>query len=212
MGYPAVTQQLTNLKHLSDRLEGQKLGVYHDYAREVKGLSSLPTLKHLLDQIDGKKGRVVIDDYRRIFARCPQKLRFDLLAELEQFGWHFLDLKLRAHIGELSQLQKMTLLTASSPIKFELKPVPRAERPLEERQRQTRKAAAVSRIIRTKNADSKARELAELKESLKKGGRSTSAKALAAHANEQGIKTTRGGEWSASSVRRVLKRIEESTK
>lgn len=209
--YPAARQQILNLKHLADRLEGQNLGVSHDYAREVESLDSLPVLKNLLEQVDGKNARVVIDDYRRIFARCPQHLRSDLFTELEHYGWHFIDLKLTHHLGDLHLVQKVALLSATSPIRFQLEPIPRRQRPLQERRDQTHMASIVSQVVRTKNADKKAHELAELKKRLKKSGQPITARAIAEQANLESLETTRGNEWTASSVARALKRIDETT-
>lgn len=208
----AAKRQIENLKLFWERHNLQDRPYVFDYARKIEGLSALPNLKHALDVVNGKNGRLIIDDCRRIFAHCSKNLRVGLFKEMAEYGEHFADLRTGRQLANLSNVDRAILLNAMSPISFQLEPSSQKQRPLEERQRQTRKAAAVSRIIRTKNANAKARELADLKESLKKDNRSVSAKIVAEKANEQGMKTTRGEKWSANSVRRALKRIEGATK
>lgn len=69
------------------------------------------------------------------------------------------------------------------------------------------KGRAGSLAVRQDKADRRAADLAPVVAEIKAAGL-TSLRQIAANMNEQGIRTPRGGEWSASQVRDLLARVE----
>jgi DNA invertase Pin-like site-specific DNA recombinase len=67
----------------------------------------------------------------------------------------------------------------------------------------TPEARAASLRTRQERSKAKARDLAPIIEELKAAG-ATSLRQIAAGLNAKGIKTARGGEWSAGQVQRLL--------
>ena len=66
--------------------------------------------------------------------------------------------------------------------------------------------ARAAAVAKRERADSRAADLAATIKALQEAGK-TSLRAIAAGLNEQGITASRGGEWSAVQVMRVLDRI-----
>lgn len=69
------------------------------------------------------------------------------------------------------------------------------------------RGVAASAAVRGSAAGKSARELAPVLTEIQEGG-CTSLRAIAAELNRRGIPTSRGGEWSAAQVSRVLDRVE----
>jgi|GEM_PF-3416466 len=208
--HEAARQQLINL-NAYQRAEGiENVKVAFDYAREVKNLDALPDLKYFLDRAKGRPTKIIIDDYRRIFHRCPIPARQELLNELLKYGPHFADMRLKLTLGGLDNAGRALLLNDTGPVKFQLEPTPPQRRPSSKmfRKKQTSAATMASQKTRNLNADKKAKELSELKQRLAQKNLRPTLAEIAKAANEEGLKTTRGGNWTTSSVQRVLKRIE----
>lgn len=179
-----------------------------DYARKVDDLSSLPVLKELLKVSMTQNARFITDDFRRIFARCPLDNRIALLNEIREHGQHFKDLRTRQSITELSDNLVRSIVLHQGPVRFQLPGTNKKTEPTAKGRRQTALATAVSRRARAYMADMKAEELAKLREELSSADHTPTLKQIADEANARGIQTTRGKDWSAASVQRQLKRLE----
>ena len=182
--------------------------VLFDYSRQVNDLSSLPILKGLLE-ISAKQGRgFYTDDFRRIFSRCPLDNRITLLNEIRENGQHFKDLRTGRSITEFSDNQARSIVFHEGPVRFQIAGEPEKTEPTAKGRRQTALATAVSRRMRGRVADKKAEELSKLREELSSADHTPTLKEIADEANARGVQTTRGKDWSASSVQRQLKRLE----
>lgn len=181
---------------------------WFDYARKVDGLSSLPVLKELLEASKTMDARLITDDFRRIFSRCPLDNRIALLNEIREHGRHFKDLRTRQSITELSDSLVRSIVLHEGPVRFQLPGTNKKTEPTAEGRRQTAPATAVSKRIRGHVADKKAEELAKLREELSSADHTPTLKQIADEANARGIQTTRGKDWSVASVQRQLKRLE----
>ena len=89
-----------------------------------------------------------------------------------------------------------------------MEPCPSRQQSLLERRWQTAKAIEESIKVRGERADEKALALAEIFMSLKTADHGPTYQQIAEEANRQGIRTTRGNDWSAATVYRSLKRFE----
>lgn len=70
-----------------------KREVYYDYARVVRGLSSIPKLRALLEASTERQAGFLTDDFRRIFSRCALEKRNLLHDEICELGDYFIDLR-----------------------------------------------------------------------------------------------------------------------
>ena len=63
----AARQQIRNLRHLAQNLPNKPhLRMYHDYARTITTLSSLPVLKNLLERAKERNAVIFSEDLRSI--------------------------------------------------------------------------------------------------------------------------------------------------
>ena len=207
-------QQLANLRHAFTSTKSEKLLLVHDFAPIIWDLSSLPGLKAGLKLSRNTRKRVIIDDYRRIFTKCPNANKVDLLKELQSFGSALVDLRTGRPIGELTHELSKYILLAEAPIRFQFAPSQRTPRSLNVLRLDTAAANKASAKSRSKAADDLATQLAGLRDEIMNDAPKVTYKQIANAANAQGLTTTRGGLWTASSVHRALKRLgrdEQST-
>ncbi len=206
----AARQQVRNLYFAAEKLTGkQEFLSLHDYARKVPNIDALPKLKSLLIRAKVTNTTIYIDTYLRLFAKCPLLNRQQLFKDLQEYSGHFRDLHSKEDIGSLSAIIKVRMLTAESPVNFALQSAPRSFQSPKKKLEQTRKATQASQVVRSGAADSKARELNDLRDVLNTETDVVSMSELARIANERGLKTSTGGGWSNSTVQRALKRLTE---
>jgi hypothetical protein len=209
--HTGARQQFANLKLVADHF-GQKINrVHFDYCRHVAGLASLPKLSVLLEQARATDGLVVVDDFRRVFTKIPSVSRASFWDEIEQFASNFLDIRTRERLSEKSNLGVVQLLTSQSPCRFVIS---KKSATLNEadRRAQTRAAGLASVKARGASADTSAIAVRELFETLSFNGQRVKLGDLAAHANTLGLRTSRGRQWTSSSVHRALKRVPEKAR
>ncbi|KAJ30995.1 hypothetical protein PM01_08760 [Sulfitobacter pontiacus 3SOLIMAR09] len=205
----AAQQQIRNLMFAAETITGKReFTPAYDYAREVRGLDSLPALKSLLDKARKANATIFIDTFIRLFSNCPNEGRIRLLKELRDYSGHFKDIHSGEDIGSLSDKNLIRLVNAMSPVKFTLESRPQSPRRPDEKREQTKKATQASQAARTEAATQKSRELQSLKAELLKHQTGLTNADLAREANERGLLTTRRSKWSAASVNRALKRLD----
>ncbi|TMV07533.1 hypothetical protein FGK63_08660 [Ruegeria sediminis] len=206
--HPASRQQVANLKAFVDAMNWVDVPVVFDYARTVPSLSALPNLEQSLERAREQSNTVMIDDFRRIFSNCPRERRVDLYSRLMGYGGFFRDIQTRKDIGDLGRNYVSMMLTTDPRRYLKIVTPPSPSRSLEERRDQTRNATQASVETRARSADQKAAGLQKLRESLEKEEGKVSLNRLAQAANDAGVKTTRGGKWTAANVGRTLKRLD----
>ena len=206
---PAAQQQVSNLFLTAEKATGERSFKHsYDYAREVRGLASLPALKALLNKAKDAKATIFIDTFIRLFARCPTEDRVKFLNELQEYSGSFKDIHTGQDIGSLSSANKYRILTALPPVKFVLESHPQSPRRPDEKREQTKKATQASQEARAEAANLKASELHGLKAELLQNRDGITNADIAREANERGLTTTRRSKWSAASVARALKRLD----
>lgn len=180
-----------------------------DYCRKPKNLDSLPQLAKALSEARRAGISVLIDDFRRLFAHvADREQRMLLYDQLKPYGDIFYSIRTQGKLSELSEHQLLFHLSASPPIRYSVEPCPSRQQSLLERRWQTAKAIEESIKVRGERADEKALALAEIFMSLKTADHGPTYQQIAEEANRQGIRTTRGNDWSAATVYRSLKRFE----
>jgi hypothetical protein len=208
--YPARRDQIDNL---TSEFEARGITDYKlafERVPKVEGLQSLPTLIWLLERAAREQSFVVVDHIGRIFYRCPVNLRGRLRGELQPY----LPL-IREVARECQQASTRTreelraLLRISEPVRFRKTPRMRRERSTDELAHQTAAARAVSANTRARWADTQAKLLQILRGELLETNDRVTYRLLADEANRRGIKTTRGNNWSAATVKRALDRLKQ---
>lgn len=185
-----------------------KREVYYDYARVVRGLSSIPKLRALLEASTERQAGFLTDDFRRIFSRCALEKRNLLHDEICELGDYFIDLRTRKAFNALSKdFRLKQIVFHQGPVSFRLKEQEEKAAPTVKGRLQTQRATKVSRLVRGKMADQKAEELAALRDELERENQAVTLSAIAEEANTRGIMTTQGNSWSPATVQRALKRF-----
>ncbi|SMO80502.1 hypothetical protein SAMN06265173_11527 [Thalassovita litoralis] len=191
---------------VQERLPDQVCRYYCDYRRRVRSLSDLPRLRAVLTVAREVDAPVFIDDFSRVFARCETiEGAVALVEELRALGGRFYDLK-RGKVfvdltqGELGDLLKLALG------RIGLEGVRKARGA--SGNAQTAKATQMSLRVRRIRADRVAEALLKLRDRLREEHGAVGLRQLAEAANLEGLRTSRGGMWSVSTVQRSLKRLE----
>jgi len=205
----AAGQQIRNFRHAMKSLESDiSPMVFYDYSRTRTKLIHLPKLEGMLTRVKDNGGIILIDDFRRFFVKCDLKQRQNLFNELSSYAGHLRDFRTSKDIGDLSHAVARNILEVESPLQFSMVKASRLTMSADEKHQQTRKATRASQSVRADAANQKARELHMLKVELLKAREAITDTELASEAKKKGLTTTRGGQWSSSSVKRALKRIE----
>lgn len=213
--HPAASQQIANLRGYWDGLkrETKPPPVVHDYRRKITGLSSLPSLSHALATVKASgQGAIVMDNIARLISACDEEQQLGLFNELIDYGDHLVGLRQGGYLSRMNEIQLTMLASGRETTRYTYGGKRRrTSMTKQDRLKQTTEATAASRIARGQAADEKARELDAVREDLSQEHRKPSLKMIAEAANDRGITTTRGGNWSSSTVGRSLKRLDETT-
>lgn len=213
--HPAARQQLHNLRHFRSKVSEQagrevELRFGYDSARKVEGLARLPMLQTMLEDAVNSDTRVVIDDIRRIFARCVFEKRSDLFADLDRYGSFLYEMRTGKLLADATEVGKALLLYAEPPIKYQFAPTPRRPRSANDLRAQTAAANEASARSRAQVADELSAQLAEIRDRIMRDAGKVTLRQVTDAANAQGMTTSRGGLWTISSVQRALKRQQGS--
>ncbi|QFT62690.1 hypothetical protein FIU91_07100 [Roseivivax sp. THAF30] len=202
--HPAVRRQVNNLEAWHKQAGQSRHAEWtFDYARRIRCLDDLPRLSKRL-----ARGEVVVmDDLGRLFRPCSDLIAArDLLEGLYPHVDRLVGLRQRSAFSGLTQKAALDLLLGAQDPRFVLTKNTRSSLPAVSRL-STEEANAASGRARKKAADEKALALAELRDRLIASGAAPSFSQLARHANEEGLRTTRGNEWRGDTVFRALKRL-----
>ena len=204
--HPGARQQIANLRTMTAWDTNPRFSF--DYSRKIRELpSSLPRLHKALLAAQERGTLIIMDDFCRLFSHAED--RAALWCQLLPFGEHLVQLRAKQKLSSVSEIQRIAILSARPPIKCVIGST-REERPLVERQEQTRRATRVSAVARKRQADGKAKELAEVRTELQETQDKVTLQEIANTANERGLQTTRGKTWSAATVQRALKRLDDN--
>lgn len=181
-----------------------------DYARQVRTLDDLPNLKAVLETFrQVGKSVVSVPDLTLIFRKANLDDRLRLLREIEAYDAHIVDVSRGGRrISALRKKEVYAILT------YRVTGMPtRQTRTASSNTTTIKKAAGkankVSAISRGRRADAAAKKLAQIRDKFAADGVDCSMTAIAKEANRAGLRTTRGNDWTASTVGRALRRLEK---
>lgn len=198
--HPAAKAQLALINRLVSLDPQIKPKVVFDYARSVEGLRSLPQLAYVLARLQGFDGpKVRLDDLSRLFRIAEMRDRERLLKELQVYGSILFSLKHRKTLSEFSTNEIHNLILHAEKSKSPAQ---------QQRAGDTANARAASINSRKSRSIAVARQLQALKNELLQREVPAVNQNVADEANARGIRTTRGGKWTAQNVDRMLKSLE----
>ncbi|WP_170333259.1 hypothetical protein [Ruegeria arenilitoris] len=198
--HPAAKAQLALIDRIASLNPRIKAEVVFDYARSVEGLHSLPRLEKVLaslNDVDGVKVR--LDDLSRLFRIAKMGDRERLLEELQVFGSSLYSVKHKKTLSNFStgEIHNLILHAEKSNLPAQ-----------QERAGDTANARAASLNSRKGKSIAVAKQLQAVKNELLRREVSAVNQNVADEANARGIRTTRGGKWTAQNVDRMLKSLE----
>ncbi|SDL34002.1 recombinase family protein [Aliiruegeria lutimaris] len=204
-------QQILNLMAFADRHDIVISRLTFDHSRSIRGWSSFVELDRQLESCRAAdSGTVVIDDLNRLFRAHTVEQRHDVLGGLQPYRRHLFCVRQGCLLDNIDHHEMLAVLR--SPDRGKWSYAPRKSRLTEDEKRdQTRRAVIASRKARSATADARARELAAVRDEMIAAGETPTLTAIAEEANRRGLRTARNNQWTATSVARMLKRLEDGT-
>jgi len=151
---------------------------------------------------------LLLDDLSRLFRGCPSTAaRHALIRELEPHACQLVGLRQGGNLGNLSNSQIALLASGQLDPRYRYAASSKTTRNVEDGIAQTKAAKIASLRARRQAADAKAQELQTIRDALQTQSSRVTNKMIADRANEQGLRTTRGGLWRPDTVARQLKRV-----
>lgn len=205
--YPARRDQFENLNFAASAIGDADHKIFVEKRRNVDCLNDLPVLAACLRRAVEDHDKVVIDDLRRLFRAVPLLKRQAFLKSLLPFKSLLWELRCDGRsLGQFRRDDLRELLEITKPVRFRMGK-DTGDTPASNRHSlQTHAARAVSIQRRTMTANLNAKRIATLRAEMVEQGASTTLRSIAAEANDRGLQTSRGGMWSASSIKRALDR------
>lgn len=202
---PEVKPQVQKIERFVGSPGDKRIHWVFEYCRKAQSLDDLPNLKSILTGLSTRQGSaVLIDDAARIFKIVDRSNVKNILACLSDPKNKLFDLEAGKLVSEFSNYQQGHLIYTSK------KPVePILHAPSGRYNTEMRNAQRFSRAVRAQMAQRSARPVFDLKQKLEMDGTKISFSELARQANAQGLKTTRGSDWSGKAVQRALARYAE---
>lgn len=187
--------QLEVLDDLRSAHPEHEVKIVADYSREVTCLGDLEKLVGILSKLkNAGQGLVFVDDLHRIFRRTPQPARSELLSQMRSYGEHLLSIRHGKKLSDFSEREVRGLLCAEH-----VKP-----RAIPREGNDTTRATSASAALRSNGMRENARKLTIVKDDLERTHARATFQMIADKANESGLRTTRGLEWTRQSVQRTL--------
>jgi hypothetical protein len=211
--YPARQDQIENVSLAMEAVGGspEEMTIVIEKSPQITGLRSLPKLARCLAaELKGDK-QVFIDDMRRVFYSCPIAHRRTLFEEIWPFAPIIFEVaRSGSALSTRTKSEMIALLLVDRPVRYRAVPKERLQLSESARKRQTRIARYQSARSRAATADRKATQLNALKSEMLATQAQVTNKALADEANERGLKTTRGNDWTPATVKRTLDRLRQA--
>ncbi len=199
--HPAAKAQLALIDRIVSLNPRIKAEVVCDYARSVEGLRSLPRLEKVLASLKGVDDvNVRLDDLSRLFRKAKMRDRERLLEELQVYGSSLYSVKHMKTLSKFSTSEIHNLVLHAEKSIFPAQ---------QERAGDTAHARAASIISRKGKSIAVAKQLQAVKDELLRKKVPAVNQSVADEANARGIRTTRGGKWTAQNVDRMLKSLEQ---
>lgn len=209
---PGARQQLLMIDNYAKKNGLRVVEVVWEYVRQAKRPRDFAVLFRLLEHGRSEQNPpvVIIDDVRRLMMRLPSDQFTDLVMDLSPWFEHICDARLRFPLDQTDDGYWQYLAKMVEQERLDLEVARRtARRKGPAPARQMRRAQTVAARERTRRADESAHQIGALREELL--AESPDAKltyaAIARAANERGLKTSRGSDWSSVQVSRALQRL-----
>jgi hypothetical protein len=207
--YAARREQIKSITFAIEALGGDPKGaIFIEKVPHVSNLQSLPTLRMCLHTAYQSDKIIFVDDVRRVFFRCPRQQRAALYQEIRPFASMIFEVaRSGAAMSTRSEEELKDLVRLERPVRYRIERKVLLEASKPKRIAQTKLARLVSAKRRGAAADRRAERLNEIKQEMLQTRSKVSNAALAKEANLRKLPTTRGGSWSAASVKRALDRV-----
>ena len=206
--HPAARRQVDNLRIAFPESMARKDRFLWDYARRINHLDDLPKLKSMLQEILTQgAGALIVDNFARLFGRCPMAGRLVLLKELEPYGERLFEVRSKTRLSQMNTDQRHFLLfQPETLLRWEMDGA-RTRRPSDARQNATKLASAASLAARREAAADRNLKIAELKGEMSADGRPDKAADVAEEANRRLLRTAHGKVWTERSVGEALRQF-----
>lgn len=212
---PGARQQLLMIRHYAKKNGFEIAGFESEYHRKAKAPRDFAVLFRLLDSTRPEQERpaVILDDITRLMKRLPSNQVDNLLGELSPWFEHIHDARLGRSLDQVDGGFWKHLCGIIGKQKLDTE-VTRAasRRKTSAPPKQMRRAQKRATRERTRRADERAHQIAAVRNELLAGSPDTrlTFAAIARAANERGLKTSRGSDWTSVQVSRALQRLEKS--
>lgn len=208
--YPAAAVQLECFVKLRKTPEGAECSCAIEKAASIEALASLPKLKAALKTAQVQNSKVIIDDFRRILSQCPVDHRRRLLREIDEFAAVFYELRDGGRcFAELTVDDRRELRSLNKAFRGKRRSHAKNETPKSIRRLLTSTAREASIASRKNTADGNARYIRRLHDRLLATQESITLQDIANILNSRDYQTSRGGTWSAATVKRMLDRAKK---
>jgi len=202
-----IRTQLVLTKLFADRQGIAVFGVAFDYHRSPRSLDDLPKLKQALARAKQIPDKVMVDCVGRILRAAKPEHRGRLLTELRADGASLHCGYNKAALCDIED-EKINAMLCLPDLERALSHA--ASRPLKLNRLRTEGARNRSSATLRSKSQFAGNRLAQIRAELQAAGKRGSAVEVADLANQRGLRTQRGTEWTAANVRQVLKRIERA--
>ncbi|WP_209425037.1 recombinase family protein [Pararhodobacter sp. SW119] len=200
--HPEIWTQLVLTKVLATKQGHEVLGVAFDYHRAPRTLADLPQLRSALTRAKQLRSCVMVDTLGRLLRAAAPAHREALLAELRSFGEHLYCAQSKARLREIEDAWISMLIDTPG---LERQLAHASRKMTGENPKQTESARERSGATRRVRSQKIARQLDAIRTALRAAGRNGTGEEIAVVANERGLRTQRGTEWSGATVRQALR-------
>lgn len=175
---------------------------FSDYRREIRRVDDLPKFSWMLRKLEQRgSGLLFIDDLHRIFRRTPEECRGSLLFEMRGYGSNIFSIRHRKRLSEFSDAETTLLLMRPEKVK---RPQRRSGRTNTEKARVASVRSRAERAVETGN------KIKALQDELLDTADKVTLQMVADQANERGMRTATGQQWTRQTVARALEAAQRS--
>ena len=200
--YPEIWTQLVLTKVFATKQGHEVFGVAFDYHRAPRTLADLPQLRSALTHAKQLRSCVLVDTLGRLLRAAAPEHRESLLAELRAFGEHLYCAHSKARLRDLEDTWIRMLIHTPD---LERQLAHASRKVTGENRTRTGSARERSGAIRKTRSGNSARLLDAIRTELRNAGRKGTGDEIAVVANERGLRTQRGTEWTGATVRQALR-------
>ena len=211
---PGARQQILMIDHYAKKNRFKLSTVEWEYVRQAQAPRDFGVLFRILERSRSEQDApaVIVDDITRLMKRLPSDDASSLVIELTPWLERIHDARLGRSLDQVEISHWQYLFSLLNRDERNLAVARRMSRPrgsVSPKQMQRAQERAIKE--RKRRADESARMVAELRDELLAENPDTKLTfaAIARAANERGLRTSRGSEWTSVQVSRALQRLEK---